>query len=277
VKPIQQHTSNHYDCETIHRLIPAYSVQATDAEETRLVEAHLKNCPEAVAELKDYHAVADKLLYSIPPVQAPTHLGDQLMADIAQRSLHHDALPEVRLVNRETFRARIKHTFEGMKTRAYAFAALILILLLASNLYWFNQMAAVQQTQAQMNALLHGHTAVLALVGAGKTQRIELQNVGEAAGRAILLCDPDEDVGFVYGEDFPALPSSDVYQVWLVREDQRRMNAGVLQIDDQGEGTLIFQFSEPLRDFDAIEITREPISGSLYPSSTLLMQAALVY
>jgi anti-sigma-K factor RskA/putative zinc finger protein len=276
MKSIQRPTPDHRDCETVHDLIPAYSLGVTDAGETRLVEAHLKNCPKALAELKDYQELADKLLYSIPLLQAPAHLGDQLMAEIAQRSRRQDALPDVNLTRQETFRPQLKRSF-GMKARSYTFAALTLILLLASNLYWFYQMAAVQQTQAQMNALLQGHNAVLALIGAGKTQRIELQNVRESAGRAVLLCNPNEDVGFVYAEDFPALTSNDVYQVWLVREDQRRMNAGVFQTNDEGEGTLIFQFSEPLRNFDAVEITREHSPGSLQPSSALLMQGAIVY
>jgi predicted anti-sigma-YlaC factor YlaD len=276
MKSIQRQIPDHRDCGTAHDLIPAYSLGVTDVDETRLVEAHLKNCPIALAELKEYQELADKLLYSPPLLQAPAHLGDQLMAQIAQIALDYDAMSDVTLTRRKTFGTRLRRTL-GVKARSYIFVALTIILLLASNIYWFNQMAVVQQTQTQMNALLQGHTAVLALIGAEKTQRIELQKVGETAGRAVLLCNPDEDVGFVYAEDFAALPSSAVYQVWLVREDQRRMNVGQLQINDEGEGTLIFQLSQPLRNFESVEITRDPTPGSSHPSDAVLMQAPLVY
>lgn len=278
MKLIQQQTPNHRDCEAVHRLIPAYSLEATDAEETRLVEIHLKNCPEAAAELKEYQALAHKMLYSAPPMQAPAYLGDQLMATIEQPGVHHDAVPDARVTDRETVGARLKRVF-GTKGRSYglAFTALAVILLLLSNLYAFNQIADLRQSQAQMNALLDDHNAVLALIGAGKTQRIELQNAQGTGSRAVMLCNPDEDVGFVYTEDFPALPSGDLYQVWLVREDQRRVNAGEFRVNHEGEGTLIFQFAEPLRNFDAVEITRELNPGSQQPSSVLMMQGILTY
>jgi hypothetical protein len=278
MKPVQRQTPNHRDCEAVHRLIPAYSMEATDAEETRLVEVHLKNCPEAAAELQEYRALAHKMLYSAPLKQAPPHLGEQLMASIQQQIVQHDPAPDVRLTGRENFSTRLKGAF-GTKVRSYSFAftGLAVILLLLSNLYSFRQIEELRHSQEQMSGLLDGHTSVLALIGAGKTQRIELQSVKGTDSRAVMLCNPDEDVGFVYTEDFPALPSGNVYQVWLVREDQRRVNAGVFQVNPEGEGTLIFQFSEPLGNFEAVEITRELDPGSLQPSSALMMQGLLSY
>jgi len=44
-------------CDEIRELLAAYSMGATDPEETALVERHLPDCPEAVAELAEYLAL----------------------------------------------------------------------------------------------------------------------------------------------------------------------------------------------------------------------------
>ncbi len=50
-------------CERLRELIPAYSLGATDAEETEFVKVHLADCPEAAAELAEYTRLAVALLH----------------------------------------------------------------------------------------------------------------------------------------------------------------------------------------------------------------------
>ncbi|MBA3868241.1 MAG: anti-sigma factor, partial [Anaerolineae bacterium] len=128
-----------------------------------------------------------------------------------------------------------------------------------------------------MSSLLEDHNAVLALIGAGKAQRVDLRQVQGGNAEAMMLCGAQENIGFVYGENFSTLASGDTYQVWLVRENGVRVQGGVLQINNHGDGTLIIQLSEPFANFESVEITRQSISSTSQSSSVLVMQGTLHY
>src|SRR5215211_379751 len=71
------------DCEALAELLPAYSIGATDAEETALVERLLQVCPEGAAELDSYLSLAQAMNYTAPRIEPPAHLHDKLMAAAA--------------------------------------------------------------------------------------------------------------------------------------------------------------------------------------------------
>jgi hypothetical protein len=270
--------ANPQDCDQVHALIPAYSVGATDPEETRLVEAHLKSCPEAAAELKEYRALTEKLLYSVPPMPAPARLHDQLMTKIQAGESYQPATLHDGLLKRSTFSTKINHMVVAkVRQPAFVFTALALVLLLLSNLYWSNQFARLQNNQQQTSLLMEAQDSILALIGSGKAQRVDLQQVQGGASQAMMLCNPKEDIGFVYGENFADLASGDIYQVWLLRDDGSRVHAGILHLNEHGDGTLIFQLAEPFANFDRVEITRESTTSNPASSSVLVMQGELPY
>lgn len=274
MKFVPQMNANSQDCDQVHALIPAYSIGATDPEETGLVEAHLKSCPEAAAELKEYHALTEKLLYSVPLVPAPARLHDQLMAKIQARESQQPAVSQNGQLKRSTFSLHLKRTVAAkVRQPAFVLTALALVLLLLSNLYWSNQFAHLQNNQQQTSLLMEAQDSILALIGSGKAQRVDLRQVQGEASEAMMLCSPKEDIGFVYGENFAALASGDTYQVWLVREDGNRVHAGILRLNEHGDGTLIFQLAEPFANFDRVEIIRESTASS----PVLVMQGELPY
>jgi hypothetical protein len=256
------------DCETVRALIPAYSLGATDPDETQLVESLLEYCPEAAAELADYDVVAKQLLYSAPPTSAPTHLREKVLASVrssqsrstanaspirSQQSIHH-------------------HRTNRPWQLALAAAVLAIALLSLSNLYWAAQITALQNMQQEFSRRLDDHSDVLTLIGAGETQRIELWNPGRTL-LAAMLCNPEEPLGFVYAEDLPPLPPGQVYQVWLV-QGQQRIRAGSFVVDEEGEGSLVFRLNEPLGRYQSAEITVETADAS-QPTSPALVSGAL--
>jgi hypothetical protein len=274
MKSVQRNSPLPNDCDEIHSLIPAFSVGATDPEETRLVEQHLNTCAEAVAELKEYRLLTEKLLYSVPLVQAPARIGEKLMATIQETY----GQPTVTSDNHLRLRPRIKGEFAAkLKQPAFLSAVLALLLLLLTNLYWNHQFTQLENHQQQMNSLVEDRDAVLALIGSGKAQRVDLLQVQDGNSEAMMLCNAKENTGFVYGENFETLASDETYQVWLVREDGTRVHGGVLLVNEQGDGTLIFQLSEPFANFERVEITRESSALSPDSLSTVVMQGSLPY
>src|SRR5262245_5088044 len=74
------------DCDVLRDLIPAYSVGATDPDETRLVEALLPRCPEVADELKTFVQMSRAMLYTPVSEPPPAYLGERIRASIGSPS-----------------------------------------------------------------------------------------------------------------------------------------------------------------------------------------------
>jgi len=70
-------------CDEIEAAIPAHGLGATDPEEAANINARLAHCPQAADELAAFSALATRMLYGAPPVEAPQHIADRLRAAIA--------------------------------------------------------------------------------------------------------------------------------------------------------------------------------------------------
>ena len=232
------------DCATIHALIPAYSLGAADPNEAMQVEAHLAQCPEAAALLADYAALAETLLFSAPPVQAPASLATKLAAATAAPTplpLRQTAPVAVQ----PSLWQRLTDALSPKNWRpSYVFAALILIGLLATNLYWGSQVRALHGAQQQLAAHIDDQVDVLTQVGDGSFLRIYLPAgpAGEAShAYATVVCSPEREAGFILAENLPVLPAGQAYQVWLIQDDQR---------------TIYFRLDPDARFSDGTPITR---------------------
>jgi anti-sigma factor RsiW len=106
------------NCDDLIELIPAYSLGATDAEETDRVEASLKACPEAQQALLEYQALQAELALALPQVQPP----EGLLADL--------------LVQVDQSRA-----WAAPRRLGWLAVACLTLLLLASNVFWALQAA----------------------------------------------------------------------------------------------------------------------------------------
>lgn len=98
-------------CREAEELLPAYSVGATDPEETRFVEAMLDLCPELAISLGEYASLSRSLLDIVPETQAPPAV-DKIMAHVlaqeVQDAMVADAVPEQEAYQRYE---EIRHLF----------------------------------------------------------------------------------------------------------------------------------------------------------------------
>lgn len=266
-------------CQAIHDLIPAFSLGATDPAERDLVESHLADCPEAANLRAGYDSLAEALLHSAPPVQAPSGLADRLRiatqpATVAAESGSPSAKPSTD----RGFVRRLMNALSLHPRRSMAVvAALSLVILVIANLFWSTQLRSSRESQRQLAQFLDHQTELLALIGEDAFLRIELPpaSTDVAAGaHATVLCNPDREVGFILAEGLPPLPPEQVYQVWLVSGDQR-VSGGLMQPDALGRGWLAFRAPVPLKEFDAVGITPEPAGGSPGPTSPPVIRGPL--
>lgn len=120
--------ANEMNCDSLRELIPAYSLGATDPEETRQVEAGLKTCPELAEELAEFQASLIGLARAVPQVDPPAAVLDGLMQ---------------RVTPRRTSR-------RGWWLAAAAVLALVFAV---NNLYWINRLNQAEQKNARSLSL----------------------------------------------------------------------------------------------------------------------------
>lgn len=260
------------DCETLRALIPAYSLGATDPDETALVERLLPLCPEVAAELEAFQALSQAMLYAAPPAQPPAHLHDRLMAAAgapvqpptaaAPAVMAAKPIPTLRVL-------RFNRIIAGV-------AAVAAALLIISNIYWVNQVNTLSREQQDMIALLSDQQDALASLGSGRAERLELVSTsGDQNGvLATVLWSPQSETALLYSDTLPALPADRAYQLWLIRGSEP-ISAGVFQLNENGVGALIIHMDEPLTDFAAVAISAEPAGGSPAPTTDPLALATL--
>ncbi len=231
--------------ETIRDLIPAYALGATEADESAQIETHLRRCSQCRALLADYQILSDDLLYTIPPVAAPSHLAE----DLRRRLVPAEPVPKP---------VRRRWRFDQVRVPAFAMLAASLILLVVTNVYWISRTTRVERTVAVQA------TAIPLLLAGQRTELVGDAPAPEAWGE--LRFAPDGHLGVLQVRELPALPPGKVYQLWLIRDGERD-SGGLFQVNEHGEGFLLVKSPRPFREYDAVGVTVEPAGGSPGPTS----------
>jgi anti-sigma-K factor RskA len=250
-------------CDEVEALIPAYSLGATDADETAFVQAHLAECPQSVHTLAGYTILAMNLLHNTPAVQPPPHLLRRLAQVLGQAGGSRLAAPG------PSPRGWFQQWRWASMWAAAATTALLLLVLL--NLYWVYQLVTLRQAydtlvSERARQQEEENTVYLLLASDGR-QSIELPSAQEnSQAGAEVLWDPELNMAMLYAKDFPQLQPDQVYQLWLTKNGERQ-SGGLFNVDQNGIGVLVFPITRPLDSLDSMGITPEPAGGSPGPTS----------
>lgn len=242
------------NCEEARELIGAYSIGATDAAETQLVETALVDCPELAEELADYAALNDALNRAVPQrFQAPP--AHKILAGLQE--------PSASKV--------ISMTKPAASRRAlwWSIAALFAVTVLAvgSNLYWFGEVGQLrQQATPQVTPQLTPPVFPVALRPQDSHhRRLTATTTDQPTAQAEVIWNSDIEVGALYATGLQQLEPDMAYQFWGVNGDTA-ISLGQFTVDADGTGFLIFQSPQPVASFDALGISPEPASGSAQPT-----------
>lgn len=269
------------DCEQLRELLPAYSVGATDADETAFVESLLERCPDVAADLVEYEAMAETLLHGNTPVQPPPNLRANLLAalDATDSGDGGGTSPPPRPVATPAPRDNVS-AFPTMPAKVAALlAAAAVLALVASNVFWLSRDSAAREREAELVAreqailaMMEQQRDVLASLGDVTTERYELAatDAGPSSAQAVAFWRPGNQYGLLSVAGLPETQPGRTYQMWLIRGDET-IPAGLLDVGTDGRGTLIFEAVEPVTDFEALGLTDEPEGGSDAPTTTPLL------
>jgi len=228
--------------------LSSYALQALDPNEAQSVAEHLLTCQECRQQLKAYSAVADGLLFAVPPKTPPAQLRSSLEARIA-------AGRPVAAPPRRGFRFSIFQAALGAAV----------VVLLAVTAYLAYQVNDLKQQQQALLQLLQQNQTSLALISQLGVSVIPLQT-NQVAGNIVISPDGQNGVLFVHG--LSPLDPNHTYQVWLIPASGSPQSAGVFQVpQNQSTSYLSIRSPVPIQDFSNIGITVEPSGGSQAPTT----------
>ncbi|MEO1166538.1 MAG: zf-HC2 domain-containing protein [Chloroflexota bacterium] len=283
-------------CEEVMTLIEAYAIGATDVEETQFVEEHLADCPKAVAALVTYRDIVEAWHYlpaitkaqqpdSIPPLNIPLRVEKQI------GTTHHHTLdaqieriPPLNIVtpsnnseahNQETVGASAPPLVSASRPVFLLVASLLLILLIGSNalLLWQNNqlnivledtrelldIAAVQPSPVPTLLATEVIPApvTLTFTNAANSRTVSDDIDVHGSVEVIFTWDTNTQVGSLYIEGLEVSAPERLYQLWLIDGETVDL-VGQVTVNEDEQGSLIFQSSTPIDSYSTFLITTEP-------------------
>jgi len=233
-------TRNDTACEL---LLQAVTGECTPAE-LQAFERHLPGCPSCRKEYEELRPVWEVLPADMDWIEPPPDLKKQVL----NAAFSNDAAdPEAG--SRSGSPSGSRRLWR--RWAPVAVAALLLIVGTLGNV-------ALQRDRASPTSTLE---EALSLSASRIERIVSLKPVDEGTERAYgVACIVDNGrtkqfVVYVFG----AKPTvgEEAYQVWLIRDGERR-SAGTFRVDDRGIGLLALPIAEEPPAFDAIGITIEP-------------------
>lgn len=279
-------------CEEIRDLIPAYVIGALDPTTQQQVQAMLEECPDLQPEIRDYKALSDELLLATPPAKAPAHL----LENILSRAV----IPQAPKSSRNPFRWRWSYTFSGA----------LLVLLMASNIYWVNRTQSLDDQVQSLNselAIVEITPLPTEIIASPNLNTYQQVPVGIAMNNAItnqsqinnytsmgytnqLITQQGTSqasltwsegavsntwIGVLQVQNLPTQNPQDVYQLWLHRQSETPLNVGAFDVDFQGNALFVFEIGEPIETYDEFRITDETTPNNLQPVGETVFQSAI--
>lgn len=254
--------SSFSECQAVLELIPSYALGATDPEETRFVEQHLHDCPEAAAELQLFSRLNDDLLFEAPLTTAPAELYNRVM------QIPRQHLQPVRKPEPSPAVSPVRGTSRWFLSGLAAAAVVALVL---TNIYWSARITELQRNVETTRTDLARQEQILALVlatDARQTQLVSMAASPAAQGSGRIWWQTDGQPAVMQVTGLAALTADQTYQLWLLT-DSTPASAGIFKVDDQGTGTLVFEV--PVQEFNGFGITLEPAGGSPQPTTNPLL------
>jgi anti-sigma-K factor RskA len=234
-------------CQPFRELLPCYAIEALEPDQVRSLEQHLHTCANCRAELEQYRAIGDGLLYAIPCQSPPPRVRAGLIARLAAD--RPQAAPRTGL--------RWQHVWQWA-------IGLALAVLLAFNVSTLAQFSTLQRHQSELEQDLYVSQKAISLVAYPDSRTFALS--GQATGTLVVNDQLRSGALFVWG--LAPLDEAHTYQVWLVQKDGTRVSGGLFKPDvGQQFASALVTWPQALADFVGLGVTVEPRGGSPGPTT----------
>lgn len=250
-------------CETIREHLEAYALGILDAHDLALVEQHLEECPSCRRLVEEYLEMTHLLpqaLASASRMQVPHSLRDRLIQAIqpVASKPSDTARPELGRFNLATLLKRIA-ALPRLNT-TFAITVLIMaILSLVLNAHLTVALAKERSLRAEFANLVDQQELVLEVIDSNQTTKMFLGPVeSDSRSYGKIYTRSDMTHAVVMAARLSQPPAGQAYHLWLT-EQNRTYLAGVLQLNDQGFGLLVFESDHAGPVYESAQLTLQPL------------------
>jgi len=234
--------------ENMHALTGVYALDAMDAREQNRFEQHLTRCAACDSEVRSLQDTATRFALAVA-LQPPEGLRERVMTAVARTR----QLPPV--PHEPAFGRRGRSPWVTRIAIPLAAACLVAVVVLGILLGLSRSELSTTRTQQQQIA------AVLNAPGA----RIVSVQTSVGGHATVVVASSLHELVFT-SRGMPGLPSSKVYQLWVIAANGKATSAGLLA--RAPDGTTAPVLAERLVRGDIIGVTVEPAGGTTKPTTT---------
>ncbi|MCQ3973754.1 MAG: hypothetical protein DPW09_09950 [Anaerolineae bacterium] len=259
-------------CEQIREMIEAYALGALDAPDQAMVESHLAECAACRQLLNEYVEMVNALPQAVA-LASPLQLPDALKARVL-KSL--ETVPPLTPAasapgkSQPTF-PRPKSSWWRTRPLAAAAAILLIVVLLGWSVQLSVALARERALRAEFANLIDKQEVVLEVIDSNKTTRRVLlppeEGASDAYGKLFTRSDLSHVVAMA--ARLPQPPAGQAYHLWVTSDSQTHL-AGMMKVNEQGFGLLVFDADRNGPVYDAAQLTLQPIDSTTPTDSPLL-------
>lgn len=258
----------------IEELFPFYALEAVSDEERAQVEAYLAAHPEARRQVEELKQAASVLPQSIQPVEPAPRTREALM-----RRVTADAEARARIAKREQPAGPRLTGFGSLfRTISFAGAALAVLWAIYMNVQVVqlrNEISALKEALVAQSNSLQEIATRLEQTNPSRVITVSLEGTSvQPQAQGQLIADPQGRSAVLVISGLSPLEPGRTYQVWWI-EGETPVSAGLLAVDEKGQGVLILNSEQAVGSFDALGISIEPEGGSLQPSGDIVVLSNL--
>ena len=237
-------------------MIPARAVSALDAEDARVLNKHLENCPECRRELDDWETTAAALAFAAEPLEPSPQVRERILSEIGNDRSTSQVIP---------FKSTSRNIWTSFGSLGAIAAVVLFAVLIVALIVLWRQNRAAQVDLARANEFLQLVTTPGAKVTELKATDIDAgataKLVYDRNGRAILIADR-----------LPGVPQGKAYQLWFI-VGNKPLPGKTFVPDDTGKGVMKDQVPATALDSAVFAITLEPDGGASAPTGSIYLRS----
>jgi anti-sigma-K factor RskA len=239
----------------LHDLADAYALDALDESQRLRFERHLRGCPACADDVRKYTEIATALAMAVA-AQPPAGMRDRVLA---ATTVTRQLPPEV------AGPRRLPSLPRSPWVPRLALAGAVVGVAAAVTL------GVVQvSTQDRLNTVQTENQAIAAVLSAGDAQITSATS--SVGGTATVVLSYSQGKIVFTSSGLPALPSSEVYQLWLIGPVHAH-SAGLLSEASNGKTSPVL--ASGLQSDDKVGVTVEPAGGTSSPTTTPILAMTL--
>ena len=256
----------------IEELLPFYALDALTDEERELVEAYLREHPEARQQMGEMAKTVSALPHGSVPIEPSARTKEALMARVAVDQKPRALKPQQASRPREM---RWVNIFQAFGLGAATVAILWAIVLNAQLAYLRTQVSTLNEALVAQSNALEQINQQLSQQPEPETVTISLKGTDvQPQAQGQLIADPNKNSAVLVIAGLDQLEPGKTYQVWLI-DGGGPKSAGLLSVDSNGQAVLIVTSELTIGEFNALGISVEPQGGSAQPTGDIVVLSDL--